>query len=73
MNLEDKNMLIHDVTNSFVIINSISKSASNFVGKILEKDNTITNDQIDLFKKAMLSLQKEIAKIEIIFHNNIKL
>jgi hypothetical protein len=70
MNLEEKNKLIHDVTNSFVVIKSISKSASNFVSKILENDNSMSNDQADLFKKAMLSLQKEISKIEIIFHDN---
>jgi hypothetical protein len=73
MILEEKNKLIHDVTNSFVIINSVSKSASKFVDKILEKDNPITKDQTDLFKKAMLSLQNEISKLEIIFHNKIKL
>lgn len=69
MNLEEKNKIIHDVTNSFVVIKSISKSASNFVSKILDNDNSMSNDQADLFKKAMLSLQKEISKIEIIFHD----
>jgi hypothetical protein len=71
MKPEEKNKLIHDATNSFVIISSISKSASNFVDKIFEKDSAITNSQIDLFKKAMLSLQKEISKIEIIFHDSL--
>ncbi|MFJ1270084.1 hypothetical protein ACD661_16110 [Legionella lytica] len=70
MNLEEKNKIIHDVTNSFVVIKSISKSASNFVNKVLENNNSISNDQVDLFKKAMLSLQKEISKIEIMFHGN---
>lgn len=70
MNLEEKNKIIHDVTNSFVVIKSISKSASNFVNKVLENNNSISNDQVDLFKKAMLSLQKEISKIEIMFHDN---
>jgi len=73
MSLEEKNILIHDVTNSFVIIHSISKSASNFVDKILEKDKSITKDQIDLFKKAMLSLRTEISKLEIIFQDKVKL
>lgn len=70
MNFEEKNKIIHDVTNSFVVIKSISKSASNFVNKVLENNNSISNDQVDLFKKAMLSLQKEISKIEIMFHDN---
>lgn len=67
MDLEEKNKIIHDVTNSFVVIKSISKSASNFVNKVLENNNSISNDQVDLFKKAMISLQKEISKIEIMF------
>lgn len=70
MNIEEKNKLIHDATNSFVVIKSISKSASNFVSKILEKDVSMSNDQADLFKKAMISLQNEISKIEKIFHDN---
>ncbi|USQ15558.1 hypothetical protein J2N86_15530 (plasmid) [Legionella lytica] len=69
MNLEDKKNLIHEVTNSFVIIRSISKSAFNFVDKSF--DSSITESQIDLFKKAMTSLQKEISKIEVIFQERL--
>jgi hypothetical protein len=71
MTNEEKNKLLHDVTNSFVIINSISKSASNFVDKFFDNNCNITETQIDLFKKAMLSLQKEMSKIEDIFHERL--
>lgn len=71
MNLEEKNKIIHDVTNSFVIINSISKSASKFVDKISDINASATEAQIDLFKKAMLSLQNEVSKLETIFKDKI--
>ena len=71
MDLEEKEQLTHDLTNSFVIINSISRSAYNFIGKFSQNETAITTSQVDLFKKAMLSLQEEVTKIEKFFQDTL--
>lgn len=71
MNIEEKNKLLHDFTNSIVIINSLSKSASSFINKVTESDTPVSDSQMKLFKDSMLAIQNEAAKIERIFNRTI--
>ena len=71
MNSEDKNKLNHDFINSAVIINSLSKSAISFIDKITDKNTTVTDNQIKLFKNAMLSIQKEMSIIKGLFQESL--
>lgn len=73
MNTEEKNRLNHDFLNSAVIINSLSKSAATFIDKIADREATITEKQMELFKASMSSIQKELAKIESLFQAAINL
>ena len=65
----DKNKLKHDFINSIIIINSITKSASSFADKIADKTTPVSDRQIDLFKQAMKSIQKEICNVDKIFNS----
>lgn len=67
MKTEEKNKLNHDFQNSIVIINSLSKSCAVFIDKITDRNTTITENQIELFKMSMSSIQHELAKIDSFF------
>mgnify|MGYP003390516416 CR=1 FL=1 len=64
MNIQEKNKLNHDFKNSMVIINSLSKSCAVFIEKITDRDTSITENQMKLFKMSMTSIQQELAKID---------
>ncbi|MBA2648116.1 MAG: hypothetical protein H0U75_00720 [Legionella sp.] len=72
MTTEEKNKVIHDVNNSFAILNNISKSATNFVDKFFIQDTLEYKQNVEIFKKAMVSLQEEVAKLELVFKTLIK-
>jgi hypothetical protein len=67
MNDNEKNSLKHDLLNSIVILNSISRSAAGFISRYLENKQSITEKQIALFKQAIESIPIETAKIEKLF------
>lgn len=65
---KDNDKLKHDFLNSMVIINSLAKSSSSFIEKIANKNATISDRQIELFKQSMKLIQDEIFKVEIFFN-----
>lgn len=67
MNTAERNKLKHDFINSVVIIKSMSKSAATFIDKISDKNMTVTDNQMKLFKASMSSIQQEITNIETLF------
>ncbi len=64
MNTEEKNKLQHDFMNSVVIIKNMSISAATFIDKISEKNITVTDNQMKLFKVSMSAIQQEITNIQ---------
>lgn len=66
MNKPDKNKLKHDFLNSIVIINSMAKSASNFVNRVSScTDKTAINqNQTERFLYSMDTIREQTAKIE---------
>jgi hypothetical protein len=69
MKEQEKNTLKHDLLNSIVILNSISRSASGFMSRFLENKQVVTDKQIAMFKQAIESIPIETAKIEKIFQS----
>ena len=69
MSTTEKNKLKHDFINSVVIIKSMSKSAATFIDKISDKNMTVTDNQMKLFKTSMSSIQQEIANIEKLYQS----
>ena len=72
MTTDEKDKLKHDFLNSIVIINSLTKSASNFVEitslGALDHCDAISPKQIELFKRSMEAIRQETAKIELSFN-----
>lgn len=66
MNTPDKKKLKHDFLNSIVIINSMAKSASNFVNRVSNcTDKTAINqNQMERFLYSMDSIREQTAKLE---------
>lgn len=66
MNIEEKNKLKHDFLNSMIIINSMTKSASNFFNQlsISMDDNGFNKEQKDKFLYAMSTIRAQTEKIE---------
>ncbi|KTC87672.1 hypothetical protein [Legionella drozanskii] len=66
MNTNEKNKLKHDLLNAIVIINSMTKSASNFFNQAsISKDGNVLNqEQKDKFLYAMSTIRAQTEKIE---------
>ena len=66
MNTDDKNKLKHDFLNSIVIINSMTKSASNFLNTISKsiEDNEVNQKQLEKFLFSMNAIREQTEKIE---------
>ncbi|MBA2650849.1 MAG: hypothetical protein H0U73_01060 [Tatlockia sp.] len=65
MNTAEKDKLKHDFLNSIVIINSMTKSASNFLDKLLPCiDENINQKQMEKFLYSMSTIREQTAKIE---------
>lgn len=71
MNNTEKDKLKHDLMNSIVIINSMTRSASTFLNKISEhKDGIeINKKQMEIFLNSMNIIRAQTEKIEDYFHN----
>ena len=68
MNIAEKHKLKHDFLNSIIIINSMTKSASNFLYKISgcesNNGNDINHKQMEKFLYSMTAIREQTAKIE---------
>jgi hypothetical protein len=66
MNTDEKNKLKHDFLNSIVIINSMTKSASNFLSTISKsiEGNEINQKQLEKYLYSMNAIREQTAKIE---------
>ncbi len=66
MNSSDKNKIKHDVLNSIVIINSLTKSASSFINKVSNKmdGNDIEQEKLNKFLYSMTIIRQQTAAIE---------
>jgi hypothetical protein len=67
MNTSEKNKLKHDFSNSIVIINSMTKSASSFVNKISKgasDKNVVSPNQIEIFLNSMNAIREQTSKLE---------
>ena len=66
MNTLDKTKLKHDFLNSIVIINSMTKSASNFVNRFSNCADKIdiNQNQMERFLYSMDTIREQTAKIE---------
>jgi len=71
MNIADKNKLKHDLTNSIVIINCITKSAESFLNRLSANadENKITQQQMEKFLYSMNSIREQTSKIENYFQS----
>jgi hypothetical protein len=69
MNSTEKDKLQHDFLNSIVIINSMTKSASNFLDKLLPNvdEKNINQKQMEKFLYSMQTIREQTAKIELYF------
>ncbi|MBA2657827.1 MAG: hypothetical protein H0U70_12735 [Tatlockia sp.] len=69
MNCTNKDKLKHDFLNSIVIINSLTKSAANFLHKISPciDEKKINQKQMEQFLYSMNSIREQTAKIELYF------
>lgn len=67
----EKDKLKHDFLNSIVIINSMTKSASNFINKLLTSmdKNDINQKQMEKFLYSMNTIREQTAKIENYFQS----
>lgn len=75
MNEVDKNKFKHDFSNSIVIINSLSRSASSIIEKISLtsiNETNLSEKQVELFKRSMDAIQNEANKIKTLVENVIK-
>jgi hypothetical protein len=67
--MTDKDKLKHDFLNAIVVINSLTKSSSNFVeltsACLLHQANSISAKQIELFQRSMEVIRHETAKMEL--------
>lgn len=73
--IEVKNKLKHDFLNATVIINSMTKSATNFFSKLtaqIEQTNE-NQKQIDKLYYAMHAVQEQVKKIEDCFSKSLDL
>lgn len=63
---DDKIKLKHDFLNSIVIINSMAKSASNFVNRISNcaDKTTINQNQMERFLYSMDTIREQTEKLE---------
>lgn len=71
MNVINKEKLKHDFLNSIVIINSMSKSASNFLTNFSKNldENDNNKKQIKRFLHSMDTIREQTKKIEDYFQN----
>lgn len=71
MNSADKNKLKHDFINSIVIINSMTKSAENFLNRltVCVDESNINQQQMEKFLYSMNTIREQTAKIENYFQS----
>ncbi|MBA3284237.1 MAG: hypothetical protein H0U27_04160 [Nitrosopumilus sp.] len=71
MNSADKSKLKHDFINSIVIINSMTKSAENFLNRLSSStdENIVNQQQMQKFIYSMNTIREQTAKIENYFHS----
>lgn len=71
MNSADKNKLKHDFINSIVIINSMTKSAENFLNRLTAcvDESNINQQQMEKFLYSMNTIREQTAKIENYFQS----
>lgn len=67
MNITEKHKLKHDFLNSIVIINSMTKSASNFLNKLSTScadKHDVSQKQMEQFLYSMQAIREQTSKIE---------
>lgn len=71
MNKSEQLKLMHDITNSIVVVKNMARSASLFVRKTsewqLSNNHSINHRQVELFKQSMEAIQKEAKNLEQLF------